>query len=169
MKKKECHTGFRNGKLFCANCGGEKSLVFPSPVESMTKTMKDFDKLHSKCKPTWTQPVVDPNLSVPEKMKFWLNHGEQGMSSKAMFSKFSGHRFDEHYQNHPCDPDDFSRCYKLIQTIPEWKPYLSKLSDISPQWEKVVNNWDKLSSFYEEMMFSKEANGMYEFMEELGL
>jgi hypothetical protein len=70
--------------------------------------------------------------------------------------------------SHPCDPDDFSRCYKLLEIIPEWKNELHKMKAISPVWSNLVDNWDKLNEFYENMRIVKKANGMFEFMRELG-
>lgn len=72
----------------------------------------------------------------------------------------------------PSDPADFRRCYKLLQAVPQWKARLNELKTISPVWEKLVDNWDKLTEMYEqnekEDWKNYEKIGMYEFMKSLG-
>ena len=73
--------------------------------------------------------------------------------------------------NIPYDPDDFSRCYKLLEAVPEWKSKLHKLKPLSNQWRKLVDNWDKLTEMYElntkENWKNSKKIGMYEFMQTL--
>lgn len=161
-------TTIKNSNLFCLNCGEEKVLVYPSPVDEMTKIMAKFDKDHKDCKPVWKQPKVDMSLPIEERMDFWLTKGWRGTSSETMFQVISGKLILKHRMSHPCDPDDFSRCYKLLEIIPEWKKELHKMKVISPVWSNLVDNWDKLNEFYEDMRVVKKANGMFEFMKELG-
>ena len=59
MKKSSGHTGFRNGKLFCFNCGESYDLHYPQPVDMATAMMKQFSKTHSHCSPVWKEPVND--------------------------------------------------------------------------------------------------------------
>ena len=160
-------TTIRNGNLFCLNCGEEHKLIMPIPVNEMIKKTKAFDVLHKDCKPTWKEPEVDQTKSLNEKMIFWLSQGERGTSSNTIFQTLSGQNIKA-WMSHPCDPDDFRRCYLLLKTIPEWKADLYKLKEISPVWSKLVDNWDKLTSMLEEQMETHKPNGMYEFMESLG-
>ena len=53
--------------------------------------------------------------SVKEKAMWWIANGETGMSSKTMWNCLIGN--SNFPINHPYDPDDFSRCYKLLQGI----------------------------------------------------
>ena len=73
--------------------------------------------------------------------------------------------------DHPYDPDDFSRCYKLLQAVPEWKIELHKLKLLSKEWDNLVENWDKLTEMFEENQRTGWQNskkiGMYEFMQTL--
>jgi hypothetical protein len=133
----------------------------------MIAMQKEFDKEHENCKGTWKQPEPDKNLSVIEKMNFWLQKGEHGMSSETIFQVISGQRITDRL-THPYDPDDFRRCYLLIKAIPEWKEELYLLKTISPVWSKLVENWDKLTEMLEEQMKTCKPNGMYEFMHSLG-
>lgn len=163
------HTTFRNESLFCLNCGGEHKLIYPIAIPEMTKKVEAFNELHKDCKPTWKEPQVNQEKSTYEKAMFWIANGETGMSSKTMWNCLLGNK--KFPINHPYDPDDFKRCYKLLQTVPEWKPQLEKLKPLSKEWSNLVDNWDKLTEMYEQNVKDNWKNykkiGMYEFMETL--
>jgi hypothetical protein len=139
MKPTTKHTTIRNGKLFCLNCGGEFELQMPIRVEMMTGIINTFDKLHENCKPTWKEPEADQTQGVKEKAMWWIANGEVGMSSKTMWNCLMGNK--NFGINHPYDPDDFSRCWKLLETVPEWKTELHKLRSLSKAWSNLVDNW----------------------------
>jgi hypothetical protein len=162
------HTGIRNGQLFCFNCGESQEIPNRISVELFAEFTKSFSKIHKKCPQTWKQPEVDQNKNILDKMYFWLNHGERGISSETMFEILGNTNLDVRYRIHPIDPDDFRRCYLLLETIPEWKGDLDKLRNLSPVWSNLVDNWNKLTEMLKEQMQTKKANGMYEFMKSLG-
>ena len=126
------HTTIRNGKLFCLNCGGEHNLSLPAPVREVARLIKAFNTLHKNCKKTWEEPQADQNRSVIDRAHWWIAHGEVGASSRTMWDCFMGHT--NFPINHPYDPDDFKRCYKLLQAIPEWKNDLERLKPLSKAW-----------------------------------
>jgi hypothetical protein len=160
-------TTLRNGKLFCTNCGGSFDLNLPLAVTDMTKRMKAFEALHCDCPQTWKEPTIAPSRDLNEKIIFWLMNGETGISSKTMVEVMtdrpclSGFRRD-----HPCDPDDFNRCYKLLEMIPELKPMLPKMRSASKAWSNLIDNWDKLTEMLEEQLRTHKDNGMYDLMQE---
>lgn len=162
-------TTIRNQKLFCLNCGGEFAIPFPIPVDDMTKKIKAFDILHKDCPATWKEPEADQSQDVMTKAMWWLANGERGMSSESMCFHLMGKTSKRHY---PYDPDDFSRCYKLLQAVPEWKGAraMQKLKLLSPEWSNLVDNWDRLTEMYEENVRTHWKNyekiGMYELMSE---
>lgn len=163
------NTTIRNQNLFCLNCGGEHKIIYPISIPEMTKKIEAFNELHKDCKPEWKEPEVNQEKSTYEKAIFWITNGETGMSSKTMWNCFMGNRnFDV---DHPYDPDDFKRCYKLLQAIPEWKFQLQKLKPLSTAWSNLVDNWDKLTEMYERNEKENWKNykkvGMYEFMQTL--
>ncbi len=172
-------TGFRNGDLFCFNCGRSYKMNLPQPVTMAAALMKQFSKDHENCQPAWKEPVNSDaeSKSEVENAKWWAANGEHGMSSKTMFNHLSLtlHGFpllETDYLCAPSDPDDFSRCYKLLQAVPQWKARLAELKALSPVWEKLVNNWEKLTAMYEQNVKEDWKNhkkiGMYEFMQTLG-
>lgn len=175
-KKKNEHTGFRNGDLFCFNCGTFYKISLPQPVDMVTAIIKQFSKSHNDCVKTWIEPVANPNLgldliSAKENANWWLMNGEHGISSKTIFKYLYGYDGGEikiQFEDTPCDPDDFRRCYLLLKAVPQWKMKLHLMKPVSPTWSKLVDNWDKLTVMLEEQMQTKKANGMYEFMKTIG-
>lgn len=186
--KKESHTGFRNGSLFCYNCGTSYKILLPQPVTMAVSLMEQFTKDHAHCKPVWKEPEPDMTQSYKDRVTWWAKNGEHGVSSKTIWSfmvsgsgLYSG---DFKYvladlteilipptqYCHPHDPDDFRRCYKLLKCVPEWKDARSMkmLRTISPVWNKLVENWDKLTELLEEGIKTDQANGMYELMKQCG-
>lgn len=159
---------FRNEKLFCTKCGTYGNINFPIEINEMSKKTKEFENTHADCKQTWTEPTPDMTKSIQERAEWWLINGETGASSKAMLNCMLGNVYRVDY---PRDPDDFKRCYKLLEVIPEWKSQLDRLKSMSTAWAKLVDNWDKLTQMYEQNVRENWENyekiGMYEFMESL--
>lgn len=168
-KKSTERTGMRNGAMFCYNCGESQAIQYPIRVEMASAMMIAFSKMHKHCAPTWKEPEADQSLTVQQKAMWWISNGETGMSSKTMWNCLMGNKNFE--INVPWDPDDFSRCYKLLQAVPEWKSELHKLKSLSPVWERLIDNWDKLTWMYEENKRTEWKNykqiGMYDFMQTL--
>ena len=162
-------TTIRNQELFCLNCGQSYKLQYPVPVNELTKKIKAFEVLHKDCPKTWTEPVVDQSKSIETKAFFWWQNGERGMSSETIWFCCMGK--DVKRVCYPYDPDDFSRCYKLFQTVPEWKNglYMQRIASLCPEWRNLINNWDKLTEMYEENKRTNWRNadkiGMYELMQ----
>lgn len=171
--KTKGHAGFRNGDLFCFNCGTSQKLPLPMDVRLAGEWMKGFEKVHKDCKKTWEEPIAESNgKTEKENADWWLRNGEQGISSKTMFKYLDGRDITGRYESTPSDPDDFKRCYKLLQAVPQWKSQLHKMKAVSPVWAKLVDNWDKLTEMYEQNVREDWKNykkiGMYEFMKSLG-
>lgn len=163
------HTTIRNEKLLCLKCGNEFTLKFPMPFQDMTKKIEAFNELHKDCEQTWVEPEVDQSQDVTEKAMWWIANGHVGLSSKTMWNCLMGNKdFPIH---HPYDPDDFSRCYKLLETVPEWKKELDKLRKLSTPWNNLVDNWDTLTSMYEknikEDWKNSEEIGIFKYMQTL--
>ena len=175
-KKTKGKTGFRNEKLFCFNCGGSYQIPYPQPVSMATALMTQFAKDHKDCEPTWKEPTNETEGKTElQNAEWWAINGEHGTSSTTMFNHLSRTLQIRALKNegptHPSDPDDFSRCYKLLRAVPQWKGKLNNLRTISPVWEKLVDNWEKLTEMYErnvkeDWKYHKQIK-MYEFMNSL--
>jgi hypothetical protein len=158
-----------NSTLLCTNCGGKDVITYPISIAAFNIKVEAFIKLHKKCPKTWTEPEIDQTQSVQEKAMFWLNNGHVGMSSKTMWNFFMGNK--DYPINHPHDPDDFSRCYKLLKAVPEWEIRVPELASLSKEWKNLSQNWQKLAEMYEENKRTEfkewERVGMGKFMDEL--
>jgi hypothetical protein len=103
-------------------------------------------------------------LTINERVIQWLTNGDTGLSSKSMLYILSDRKyaFQKTFEKFglclPNDSDDFGRCYRLIKLIPELKENFDKLSDVSPNWELFVDNWEKLSHLYENNEHDKVYN-----------
>lgn len=166
-KKRVDHTVFRNGNFFCTHCGGKKKLALPQAIDTFARDTKAFTKAHKDCKPVWKQPIPDAGMTIMQRERFWLEHGEHGSSSKAMFKRLACYPNNvEAGVDHPYDPSDFRRCHALLEMIPEWRGELERMAELSPVWRKLVENWEKLTDMLIEMMETKKDNGMYALMRE---
>ena len=80
----------------------------------------------------------------------WLTGHDTGRSSLSIVRRnfnLSG----EYY--HPLDADDFGRCYRLLENVPQIK--LSTMVGASPIWNKMVYAWPILEIYYKENDFSR--------------
>lgn len=87
----------------------------------------------------------------------WITGYDTGKSSKNIWSVMMGQVPEEH--NIPYDADDFGRCYRLLERIPEWKPRMKEM-EVIPLWCPFVREWDKLTEMYE----SEQRKEMYDVM-----
>jgi len=76
----------------------------------------------------------------------WLATGSTGASSKAMaFWLAFGQKLNG-CGNHPHDPDDFDRCLRLLDAVPELRPYLHRMSQVSRHWKALLKNWEAIEA-----------------------
>jgi len=169
MKKNGGHIVLRNQNLFCLNCGQEWEITYPIKVKEFAEKLKGFNLLHKNCEKTWIEPQADQRDDVVKRAMWWIANGERGLSSETMWNCLIGNL--DYPIHHPYDPDDFGRCHKLLQTIPEWKNELYRLCKLSAEWNNLVINWDKLTEMYEKNVGENckhyKENGMYDFMQSL--
>ena len=104
----------------------------------------------------WETEVESRIASLPREER-WIRGLGVGVSAKTIFAALA----DEHYARtvtssprftptHPHDADDFSRCYKLLQIFPEWRPRLPEVGAKYPEtmWSKLASEWDLLETLY---------------------
>ena len=82
----------------------------------------------------------------------WIIEGEVGTSSRTIWAVMMGivtepQQCDWNYDT-PSDPDDMSRCVKLIILFPEWRPRLNEVAQIFPKWTPYIREWNKLEKMY---------------------
>lgn len=87
----------------------------------------------------------------------WLENGDFGLSSYAIFHKMTGAvppRAPRETTNHPHDPSDLRRCLLLLEAVPEFEPRLGEMREVSDVWARLVDSWSELKS-----KFDEEARG----------
>jgi hypothetical protein len=81
----------------------------------------------------------------------WLASGERGISSNTIVQHLTGLKtMRDGYMSHPYDPDDLSRCRKLLEAVPLLKLMLPGMATCSPEWAALVARWDELCSLMDE-------------------
>jgi hypothetical protein len=108
-------------------------------------------------------PVTAP---LRERMSWWKERGEHGISSETIYSAFAGGQ--PRYMNVPVDPDDFRRCKLLLDLIPEWRADLGKVSARYPWFAPMIAQWDEIERLYNLEVASGQAPKCYALMEKLG-
>lgn len=170
-KKKDDHVVMRNGHPFCENCGQSYVINLPAPIDVAVGAMNGFIKTHKHCKKTWTEPVADLTRNVAERMHFWREQGERGVSSETIYRVLCGTLAPLRQPldfSHPLDPADFHRCHKLLEIIPEWRGRLEELKVLGDPWPALVDNWDRLTELLLAQKRGQGSSEMYDLMKELG-
>lgn len=92
----------------------------------------------------------------------WLDNGRVGLSSATLCATLfpnlkSHHRFegmfddDDNFEiNWPHDNDDFKRCHKFLEAVPEAKARLDEMKTVSPEWNNLVAKWDDITKLSQE-------------------
>lgn len=98
----------------------------------------------------------------------WLASDDTGISSKTMAAVLCEVHYDKREWSHPYDPDDFGRCHRFLEAVPEARAKLALMGAASPVWAKLVQHWDELTALYLEELPSGKAPRLYDRMKELG-
>lgn len=82
----------------------------------------------------------------------WLMGYDTGISSKAMVSVFTGKAAKGLWDmDTPRDPDDFGRCYRMMNQFPEWYSRLDEIPEVFPNWGPMIGAWPELCAMYEKV------------------
>lgn len=169
-KIKNDHAVMVTGGCRCTHCGDLHKIPPFIPLSDFTTLIDSFAIRHLKCKKEWQPPTADPEWPTSERIKFWLEHGEMGISAATMYNRFMPrHQLFGILESHPHDADDFRRCYLLLKTVPEWRKSLHVMKAFSPVWEKLVDNWDTLTNMLEaDLANIGDGTKISAFMQSLG-
>jgi hypothetical protein len=86
-------------------------------------------------------------MDTKDKIIEWLLSDDTCASSIAIVAKMTG--FVPIYgYSIPYDQEDFGRCHRLLEKMPEFKVRIEELSQISAQWAALIENWEKLTAIY---------------------
>lgn len=78
----------------------------------------------------------------------WFAWGETGISSEAIAYHMAGIENARKNNTHPSDPDDFKRCLKLVNAIPEIRLRLDEMRPLSAEWNALVENWKEVEDCF---------------------
>jgi hypothetical protein len=117
-------------------------------------------------------PIVETQME--RDVLRWLAVGKRGMSSEALcfhtaLDAQENHllKNNEDRHSHPYDPADFKRRYDFFEAVPLAKANLSRMKQVSPTWNLLVDAWSELSSIYESEPHATHPTKLYERMREI--
>ena len=102
----------------------------------------------------------------------WMGSDDVGLSSLTMARKLAPlaglgecppHRYQTH-GNYPHDPDDLSRCLKLLRCVPELRAHLGAMAECGPVWAGYVAQWDEMERLFAEEAPTKNCPKLYALM-----
>jgi hypothetical protein len=99
-------------------------------------------------------------------LKKWLASDDTGLSSRFMAAVLSNPPFICDF-NYPHDPDDFGRCYRLLQAVPELRENFARLHRRPAPWPQLAAAWPELEKLYVEELPTGQAPKLYARMREI--
>jgi hypothetical protein len=107
-----------------------------------------------------------PKHKITKGMMDWLLGRDTGISSKTMLYMHVIGKYPD-YGDIPYDPDDFGRCYRLIQQFPEIKKSFPKICMISESWKRLIFEWQELETLYIKELHLGDAPKLYNRIKEI--
>lgn len=97
---------------------------------------------------TTSQPCLD---CVGGRASAWLAGNDTGSSSKTIHCVLSGVPSTSDFPSWsaPWDADDFGRCARLIDLIPEWEPRIREVAAACGAWRPLAARWPELKALYD--------------------
>lgn len=86
--------------------------------------------------------------TIPSEALRWVAGNHVGLSSMAIWSNMAGVEPKRGWAN-PWDPDDLSRCLRLLKEVPQWADRLPEMAKRSPEWAALIEDWDEIVSCME--------------------
>ncbi len=80
----------------------------------------------------------------------WILGRNTGVSSKTIWAVMTESDGADCHFDIPHDAQDFGRCYRLLQSFPDWRKRIQEVADQFPKWGLFVLNWDKMTDLYEQ-------------------
>lgn len=101
------------------------------------------------CEAIQNQVAYAKQSGLSEQAADWLLRGEQGASSKAMFSVLAGFSIGDKFA-YPLDPSDLRRCRLLLDGVPELVPRIGEMSKVNREWAALIARWDEICRMMDE-------------------
>lgn len=92
------------------------------------------------------------DAAYPDPLDRWCHGLDTGASSWAIVSAitFKRQRHCEPRGDTPQDADDFGRCHRLLEAVPQLRGYLSKVAERWPDtaWPRLIAHWAELTDLF---------------------
>lgn len=173
---REDHMVMVKNQFRCLRCEATEALEMPIEIGTFGAKSKAFRKAHRACEKPASRVncafcrknghdhMACPTIDTLEK---WYEHGlDCGESSTAIFLQATGQKRSG-AKEHPLDPSDFGRCYRLIERFPEARFGIDRLAALDKVWERMNEAWAELEALYREEVKSGNAPKLYARMQEL--
>ena len=99
----------------------------------------------------------------------WAVGGDAGISSKTLVQAITGAKLLGTWgASPPRDPDDFGRCYRVLERFPELRAQLHVVAEKHPEWAGLVAHWGELEALWREESKKRSAPKLYARMKALG-
>ena len=85
--------------------------------------------------------LIDEEKGVNKRATQWIVGGDTGCSSKTIWAVMMG--VIQKYSMTPSDNDDYGRCIRLLQLIPEWIDRLDEVTAQYPDWKEAIEHIKK--------------------------
>lgn len=100
----------------------------------------------------WREQITESLKTLSPQARWWKGF-DVGTSSAAIFAVLCDDQW-RHAANEmgekstPHDADDFGRCKRLMDAIPEWRPLLPKVGEKYPEtkWPSIIARWDEIAA-----------------------
>lgn len=79
-------------------------------------------------------------------LEAWLRCDDVGLSSEYMARRLTGYGVARY--SHPYDADDFGRCLRMLDAVPELKGRVGEMADASDIWCRLVSVWNEAAEKY---------------------
>jgi hypothetical protein len=155
--------------MTCQKCKNvfDAELVVNAPIEVAIASMKAVS-----CPQCGAREVgmggehkgVPPlNAPLEVRVDWWWERGERGTSSETIFCAMTGRGLRR--ASYPLDPDDYRRCRRLLEIVPEWRGQLSKVVDRFPWFEPFATFWDRFDTMWDAEYKTGRCPMLYEEMQ----
>jgi len=137
------HVGLVGNVMLCDHCGARQEIALPMDVDLAVGFMKLFTKKHRRC----PKREGVSGFRFAESLDGWPASDDTGTSSTAIYRHMSG--LPVLRPDHPWDPSDFGRCYRLLALAPGWRARMPEMARHGKVWERLAAAWDELTALYE--------------------
>ncbi len=138
---------------FCAVHGPEHRRICPDVRDGRAAVVR-HEKFSEEL--TWTPQQGSSKRDATSSPRM--------VTSLTIYHVLTGRRLARDCADIPYDPDDFGRCFRLLNVMPSWRERLPEVAERYPAWAPFVAAWDELTALYLEELPSGRCQKLYDRM-----